>query len=60
MQHPTQKSAEELYQQDAFNKKESLPKIIVAFPADLWYMFVLRGGDGMNKTLTALYDSFYT
>ena len=21
-------------------------------------MFVLRGGDGMNKTLTALYDSF--
>ena len=23
-------------------------------------MFVPQGGDGMNKTLTALYDSFYT
>jgi len=23
-------------------------------------MFVLRGGDGMNKTLKALYDNFYT
>lgn len=37
-----------------------LRKISVAFPANLWYMFVPQGGDGMNKTLTALYDSFYT
>lgn len=41
-------------------EKGSLRKIIVAFCVDLWYMFVPRGGDGMNKTLTVLYDSFYT
>lgn len=40
--------------------KDTLRKISVAFPADLWYMFVPQGGDGMNKILTALYNSFYT
>jgi len=37
---PTPKFREELYQQNASNKQGSLPKISVAFPADLWYMFV--------------------
>ena len=35
-------------------------KISVAIPADLWYMFVLQGGEHMNKLLKDLYDCFYT
>ena len=35
-------------------------KVLVAIPADLWYMFVLQGGEHMNKLLKDLYDCFYT
>ena len=36
------------------------PNLSVAIPADLWYMFVLQGGEHMNKLLKDLYDCFYT
>ena len=36
-------------------------KVLVAIPADLWYMFVLQGGEDMeHKLLKDLYDCFYT
>ena len=38
-----------------------IEKVLVAIPADLWYMFVLQGGEDMkNKLLNDLYDCFYT
>lgn len=42
-------------------KEICIEKVLVAFPADLWYMFVLQGGEEMqNKLLNDLYDCFYT
>ena len=35
-------------------------KVSVAVSAELWYMFVLQGGEHMNKLLKDLYDCFYT
>ena len=35
-------------------------KVSVAVSVELWYMFVLQGGDHMNKLLKDLYDCFYT
>lgn len=38
-----------------------LKKVSVAIPADLWYVFVLQGGERMKyELLKALYDCFYT
>ena len=36
-------------------------KVSVAVSAELWYMFVLQGGERMKcKLLKDLYDCFYT
>ena len=41
-------------------KEICVEKVLVAIPADLWYMFVLQGGEDMeNKLLKDLYDCFY-
>ena len=42
------------------NKLCLLPKVLVAILADLWYVFVLQGGERMKyELLKAIYDCFY-